>query len=91
MKRILPSHQPLERLQQRRHLVFQQPGGAVPFRDGLDGFDHRQDVTLRFDHVFRHPFAREAVSHAGEVVAADRKSTRLNSSHPTTSRMPSSA
>ena len=26
-----------------------------------------------------------------EIVAADRKSTRLNSSHPTTTRMPSSA
>ena len=25
------------------------------------------------------------------ILAADRKSTRLNSSHPTTSRMPSSA
>ena len=33
-------------------------------------------------------FTVEKVSHS---VMADRKSTRLNSSHPTTSRMPSSA
>ena len=31
------------------------------------------------------------VGRYGKVMARDRKSTRLNSSHPTTSRMPSSA
>ena len=31
------------------------------------------------------------LSHLGKIKTEDRKSTRLNSSHPTTSRMPSSA
>ena len=36
-------------------------------------------------------FAKESFSERRAALRADRKSTRLNSSHPTTSRMPSSA
>ena len=34
---------------------------------------------------------KEELQSADKVIFPDRKSTRLNSSHPTTSRMPSSA
>ena len=42
---------------------------------------------IRFDMTFAKYYARKR----NEGKTADRKSTRLNSSHPTTSRMPSSA
>ena len=51
----------------------------------------------RFNEVCAVPFANYYNSNTVKAVAialgiyADRKSTRLNSSHPTTSRMPSSA
>ena len=55
-------------------------GGKWHYDDGDDGKEWRN-----YEHH------DEAADDSGEVGDEDRKSTRLNSSHPTTSRMPSSA
>ena len=47
-------------------------------------------VVVDSDEIARKVLDRESVGF-GEVVAVDRKSTRLNSSHVSESRMPSSA
>ena len=50
------------------------------------------DVLLEANHSFGKHFTVYAMGRSEEkLVRRDRKSTRLNSSHPTTSRMPSSA
>ena len=43
------------------------------------------------ESVFKTPETKKKKSGKKGLLIADRKSTRLNSSHPTTSRMPSSA
>ena len=43
------------------------------------------------DHEQRAALVKSIASKTGRTVAIDRKSTRLNSSHSVTSRMPSSA
>ena len=63
--------------------------GGLPTYAQLDDVAGAVDVVV----IFRRPDA--AVAHVGEAAAkraeADRKSTRLNSSHVSESRMPSSA
>ena len=57
------------------------PMGLIPMDGQGPGFDSaRIDMTGYQDHMYR-----------GEESFRDRKSTRLNSSHALTSRMPSSA
>ena len=43
------------------------------------------------DRIVITPLKQDEVTASGLVIPEDRKSTRLNSSHPVSSRMPSSA
>ena len=51
-------------------------------------FEHRDTTQRQIEHFENTAVTMERVT---ENYLEDRKSTRLNSSHPTTSRMPSSA
>ena len=57
--------------------------GDDPDREGLK--ETPQRVARMYEEVF------EGMKYTNEEIAQDRKSTRLNSSHPLSSRMPSSA
>ena len=76
-------------------LVERGAEGSIGFLTGIDGAKFRRQVepgeTLTL-HVLRqtaHIFLRHSFS--SEMNLSDRKSTRLNSSHRSLSRMPSSA
>ena len=60
---------------------------SLPFYDALARLNHGMEHILARDERS----AAYTASHAGIAVGQDRKSTRLNSSHVVTSRMPSSA
>ena len=69
-------------------------GGQGVLSKGFTGTTRIQDFPLRGRSVYLHVRRREWQLPSGEVVSnkfSDRKSTRLNSSHITRSRMPSSA
>ena len=60
--------------------------------DMTAGADQVQEIPLSELYEFRgHPFKVLDDEKMQETVERDRKSTRLNSSHSTSSRMPSSA
>ena len=75
---------------------------AEQYGNGVSHLTTRQDIQLHFIHIEDTPdlmrrlaavgiTTREACGNSVRNVTADRKSTRLNSSHLDTSRMPSSA
>ena len=65
---------------------------TVSFREAnLNNFRHVIVVGLGADSKMNHETVRQAAAALYKEIKADRKSTRLNSSHITPSRMPSSA
>ena len=67
----------------------QQPGGCVPTHEhkNYDIFGYIVSGTLKHTDSL----GNNVVAQAGQIQHIDRKSTRLNSSHVSESRMPSSA
>ena len=63
---------------------------GVPLAGGLVGFAS-YDVVRFFEHLPKRVASADGVPALHYVAPRDRKSTRLNSSHPSKSRMPSSA
>ena len=63
---------------------------ALPLPDAVS-LDNFRAVVTASDAAGRWLFARQLASSVIVAVATDRKSTRLNSSHSSVSRMPSSA
>ena len=80
----LPVLLPVEPALMRSVRVFFEPNSY-----SASGDIGRANVTIYGTHVFRKRAPDDPIARA--AAAADRKSTRLNSSHPRLSRMPSSA
>ena len=76
-----------------RHIYWGYPGGsaiAMPFRFGDDTFFGPRHDRIISNQEDQHTI--QIISFPGKrILWRDRKSTRLNSSHPVLSRMPSSA
>ena len=65
------------------------PNSDIPDIDALAELAHKYGIPLVVDNTFGTPYLIRPIEHGADIV--DRKSTRLNSSHRCTSRMPSSA
>ena len=84
--------------------VLRRNGVRVSLSENMDAFRALGLVGIQDPHLFRHALRTTLVKRAGDVkpfeelfdffflgIGEDRKSTRLNSSHRSLSRMPSSA
>ena len=64
-------------------------GGSVSFDRFIEAVDRAADNTPKIDRINEDKYAH--FKNSDRHPLGDRKSTRLNSSHPSISRMPSSA
>ena len=65
-------------------------GSDIRFTYDADGVKHRADYKTVSNQILV-PIGAPSLTGSGSLLVQDRKSTRLNSSHPSSSRMPSSA